>query len=264
MKSLVGAYGAGEQKVVGGSQEVSKQMATTLDVRLSSPVISIDQTDLNSAVRVTTASGQVFRSSYVISALPQTLLNRIAFAPPLPWKKLQLIQRIPMGSVIKVMTFYERAFWKENLKLSGAMSTCSGPVCNTMDDTKPGGLSPCIVGFISGEYARLSCDQTVEERKQCVLRQYADVFQSDEFLYPTDYVEKNWMEDEYSGGCFLSGFPPGVLMGFGDAIRQPVGRVHFAGTESARVCIGFMEGALESGERAAEEVFYEQIKKSCQ
>jgi len=62
------------------------------------------------------------------------------------------------------------------------------------------------------------------------------------------------MADEWSGGCFFAGFPPGVLTGFGEELRQPMGCVHFAGTESARECIGHMEGALESGERVVCEI----------
>jgi hypothetical protein len=52
----------------------------------------------------------------------------------------------------------------------------------------------------------------------------------------------------------LSATPPGVLTELGDAIRDPIGRIHFAGTETARVWLGYMEGALESAERVTEEV----------
>jgi monoamine oxidase len=97
--------------------------------------------------QVTTSTGEMYESKFVISALPLALLNRITFSPPLPAKKIQLIQRIPMGSIIKTMTFYDKPYWR--LKgLSGQMATDSGPVQYTIDDTKPDGTAPCLMGFI--------------------------------------------------------------------------------------------------------------------
>jgi monoamine oxidase len=56
----------------------------------------------------------------VISAMPQALLGHLTFEPPLPPLKLQLIQRIPMGSIIKTIMFYETAFWKgKGIRLFG-------------------------------------------------------------------------------------------------------------------------------------------------
>lgn len=94
-----------------------------------------------------TASGQVYQSKYVISAIPIALLNRINFTPNLPALKLQLTQRIPMGSVIKTMTYYDQAYWRER-NLSGRMVIDNGPVLFCIDDTKPDGSAPCIVGLI--------------------------------------------------------------------------------------------------------------------
>lgn len=45
----------------------------------------------------------------------------------------------------------------------------------------------------------------------------------------------------------------GVLTDFGIALREPVGRVHWAGTETATRWVGYMDGAVQSGERAANE-----------
>lgn len=204
-------------------------------------------------VTVTTATHKRFRSRYVISAIPQTLLNRISFFPALPPKKIQLIQRIPMGSVIKTLTFYSDAFWKE-MGLSGQMSGDSFPVSSCMDDAKPDGKHPCIVGFIAAKSARQLVASTYEERRDLVRKQYADVFRCDKFLDPTDYVEQNWMSDEFSGGCYVSVFAPGVLSTLGEELRKPFSHVHFAGSESARICVGYMNGAIESGMRVASEI----------
>ena len=97
---------------------------------------------------------------------------------------------------------------------------------------------------------------TAEDRKRALAEQYARMFDSPELRRPVDYVEKNWADDEYAGGCYVSHFPPGVLTSFGDVVRQPAGRVYFAGTETATYWSGYMEGAVRAGERAAREVLH--------
>lgn len=71
---------------------------------------------------------------------------------------------------------------------------------------------------------------------------------------PAEYVELDWATERWSGGCAITTFPPGTLSVFGPALRAPVGCIHWAGTETATSCPGFMEGGVESGERAAAEV----------
>lgn len=73
-------------------------------------------------------------------------------------------------------------------------------------------------------------------------------------LQPVHYEEKNWCEEQYSGGCYTAYFPPGIMTQYGRVIRQPVGKIYFAGTETATQWSGYMEGAVEAGERAAREV----------
>lgn len=53
---------------------------------------------------------------------------------------------------------------------------------------------------------------------------------------------------------FTALMPPGLALRCGDAIRKPVGRLHFAGSETAQRCVGYLEGGLEAGLRVAREV----------
>ena len=64
---------------------------------------------------------------------------------------------------------------------------------------------------------------------------------------------RNWDEQSSVGGAPICAFPPGLLSQIKD-MRQPEGRIHWAGTELATVSTGFMDGAIESGKRAAQEV----------
>jgi monoamine oxidase len=63
----------------------------------------------------------------------------------------------------------------------------------------------------------------------------------------------DWSAQRWTRGCYVGFTPPGVLLDFGEAIRRPHGRVHWAGAETATIWNGYMEGALRSGSRAAQE-----------
>jgi monoamine oxidase len=104
-----------------------------------------------------------------------------------------------------------------------------------------------------GREARELCTLPDDERRQTVLAAVAERF-GDKALSPNDYLEQNWTVDRYSGGGMISHTPPGVLTDFGHALREPCGRIHWAGTESSAVMYGFIDGAVRSGERAAVDV----------
>jgi len=249
--------GAQESKFVGGAMQLSERMANELgkgSVKLSSPVIRVDQSGVSS-VNVVRAGGDSFSSSYVISAIPLALLNRVTFVPSLPSKKIQLIQRLPMGSVIKTMTFYDRAYWRD-CGLSVEMMTDSGPVLAGYDDSKPDGSFPCLMGIIYAKRAINLAHLSPDERKQMLAKHYAELFRCPELLHPINYVEKNWAEDEYSGGCYSSNPSPGSITEFMSETATPFQKTYFAGTETACDFVGYMEGAIEAGERSARQILF--------
>ncbi|XP_048246639.1 amine oxidase [flavin-containing] B-like isoform X1 [Haliotis rufescens] len=251
--------GAQEKKIVGGSQQLSERMSDRLggDVHLSSPVTSVTQDD--KGVVVNSPDGKVVKCQYVISAMPLPLLSRVHFSPPLPGLKAQLIQHVPMGSIIKTNMFYSTPFWRE-LDLSGIALSDTGPSATCFDDTKPDGSHPAIMAFILADQCRSITQLTKEARKQKLCQQFADMFKCKKFLEPVGYVEKNWMEDEYSGGCYTVTLPPGVLSQYGSEMRKPHHRLYFAGTETATEWTGYMDGAIQAGERAAREVLFAEGK----
>ena len=71
---------------------------------------------------------------------------------------------------------------------------------------------------------------------------------------PNRFIERSWADEEWTRGCSMAHFPPGVLTRHGHLLREPFGRVHWAGTETATVSHGAIDGAVRSGERAAAEV----------
>jgi monoamine oxidase len=251
LMTLIETHGGNQDsRIVGGAQQVSTGLAAGLDeLVLDAPVRAIDQG--GDGVEVTTDRG-VFGARRIVVAMPLPLIDRIAFTPKLPHLRDQLTQRVGMGATIKCFALYDRPFWRDRGFCGEAVST-EGPVGVCFDDVRTAAGQPCLLGFVVGRPARGWGDRPAEERKQLVLRHLARWY-GDEALSPTSYHEADWADEPYSGGAPIATFPPGTLSSFGPALRAPVGRVHWAGTETARQFTGFMEGAVESGDRVAEEV----------
>jgi monoamine oxidase len=243
--------GAQESRFVGGAQKLSIRMAEALGNRvvLECPVWSLEQT--SDSVTLETARG-TFRGRYVILAIPPLLAGRIRYASALPPRREQLMTRMPMGSCIKYVATYERAFWRE-AGFSGEVFSDTGPTTTTFDDSSHDGSQPALVTFSDGGAARVWGDRPPEERRQAVLAEFARFF-GPQAAHPTGFIEKNWGDDPWSGGCYAGVMGPGVMTDCGSALRQPCGRIHWAGTETAVEWTGYIDGAIESGQRAAGEV----------
>uniref|UniRef100_A0A8C2B8J6 Amine oxidase n=1 Tax=Cyprinus carpio TaxID=7962 RepID=A0A8C2B8J6_CYPCA len=247
--------GGQERKFAGGASQISEAMAKELGdrVKLGRAVYGIDQT--GDLVEVKTVNEEIYKAKYVILAIPPGLNLKIHFNPELPPLRNQLIHRVPMGSVIKCMVYYKENFWrKKGYCGSMVIEEEEAPISLTLDDTKPDGSVPAIMGFILARKSRKLAGLTKEERKRRICEIYARVLGSEEALDPVHYEEKNWCEEEYSGGCYTACFPPGIMTQYGRVLREPVGRLYFAGTETATEWSGYMEGAVQAGERASREI----------
>jgi monoamine oxidase len=243
--------GAQESRLEGGSQQLALRLADRLGdvVRLGSPVSAIRQDDRG--VEVIQDGGMV-RAGRAIVALPPTLAGRIRYSPVLPPLRDQLTQQVPMGYVIKVHVAYPEPFWRAE-GLSGSVFSLDDEVSIIFDNSPPDLRCGVLLGFLEGRHARRSGKLAPEERMELVLSVLARFFGS-RVADPEEYVEKDWAAEEWSRGCYGGRFGTGVWTGYGQALREPVGRVHWAGTETSEVWNGYMDGAVRSGERAAREV----------
>jgi len=243
--------GAQENRFHEGGQSISNKVAEALGERvvLNAPVHTIVQHD--GGVEVISDSLTVIARRAII-AIPPTLAGRLRYRPKLPAHRDQLTQRIPMGTVIKVQTLYESPFWRSE-GLSGQVASDSGMVRITFDNTPANGTPGVLLSFIEGDEGRIWGRKSEDERRAAVLDCLTRYF-GEQAGKPYEYVEQNWAEEEYSRGCYAGYMPPGVMTMYGDALREPIGRLHWAGTETATVWNGYMDGAVQSGERAATEV----------
>jgi monoamine oxidase len=243
--------GAQHERFVGGAEQISKKLAEPLAGRLrtSAPVRSVEQSEAGVTLHFDGGRLDVDR---VILAVPPALCDRIAFSQALPKQRAELQRRMPMGSAIKCIVGYERAFWRE-AGFSGEAVSDGDPVRAVFDDTSHDGAEPALVAFIVGDAAQRWSAGGEPARRHAVLEHLARLF-GDEARRPASYVDKDWCQEEWSAGCYVGVLGPGALTELGDALRTPCGRIHFAGTETAVRWMGYLDGALEAGERAAREV----------
>jgi monoamine oxidase len=243
--------GAQQDRIVGGSQRICEELAARLGdaVQLEQPVRALRQQA--EQVELITDSGS-HPARRVIFAVPPTLLLRITQEPLLPGWRDQLLQRQPQGAVIKCMAHYATPFWRER-GLSGQATSESGPVRLTFDNSLPGSPRGVLMGFIEGDEARHWSDQPADQRQAVVLECFARYFGA-QALQPLEYVDKSWMDEPFARGCYAALFPPGLWSNGAARLREPLGRMHFAGTETATRWMGYFDGAVQAGERAAAEV----------
>jgi monoamine oxidase len=247
---LIGTSGgAQERRWVGGSQRLALEMARELSDRviLEAPVRRIRHG--SDGVRVKARGGVTVRARQVIVALPPVLTSRIEYDPILPGHRDQLTQRMPQGSVWKCMAIYDEPFWRAD-GLTGQSTSDVGPVRTTFDNSPPGGSPGVLLAFLEGDHARRAGLISADERRRQVVGCFTRTFGS-KAARPVGYVEKSWAEEQYTRGCYGCAMTPGAWTSFGTALRTPIGPIHWAGAETATKWSGYMDGAIRSGDRAA-------------
>jgi monoamine oxidase len=244
------AGGAQESRVRGGSQALATGLAARLaDVRLACPVTAIEQDQ--AGVRVVHDGGEL-HAERVIVALPPTLSGRIRYLPALPAQRDHLVQNFPAGWVIKIQMAFDEPFRRSD-GLSGMVVSLDRDVSVMFDNSPEDLRCGVLLGFLEANAGRRAALLSAEARKALVLADFAAVFGS-RVEAPREYMEHDWAADEWSRGCYGGRLTPNAWTQYGPALREAVGRIHFAGAETADVWNGYMDGAVRSGERAAAEV----------
>jgi monoamine oxidase len=243
--------GAQERRFVGGSQVVSERAADKLGKRvvLREPVRAVAQD--RDGVRVV-AGGTTVEAAQVILAVPPALAKRLAYSPALPKGKAALLRALVPGSLSKAEAVYPTPFWRD-AGLSGQGVTDVGPASLIFDNSPPDGSIGVLFCFIGGSAHDRWAPLGPEQRRSQVLEGLA-AFVGDQARTPADYFEHDWTLERWTRGCPVAHAAPGVLTKYGPWLRRPHGRVHFAGTETADYWLGYMDGAVRAGERAAREV----------
>ena len=237
--------------VEGGIAQVAERLAADLAgrIHLRSPVRAIHQDA--GGVAVTLADGAEIRSGAVVVAIPPPLRLAIDYSPALPPQWRGLLQRSPMGSMVKVLALYRRPFWRER-GLNGLGIGNLSTLELTVDSSPPDGPG-ILASFIAGERAGRWQQLPERQRRQAVLADLQAWWGADA-AEPLDLVLHNWNAEPWSGGAFTSFLSPGAWTTYGPIWQQSQGRLVWAGTESASRWPGYFEGAIEAGLAAADQV----------
>jgi monoamine oxidase len=234
----------------GGAGQIPERIADELGERivLEQPVLQIAQ-DARGAT-VTTSDGD-YRGEFVIVAIPPHLAGAIDYDPPLPAGRLQFNQRAPMGSVIKYAAVYPTAWWRDK-GLSGS-TVSDRDVLATADSSPAGGKPGILTGFVIGPAAIHLANQSDDARRRLVISDLVAYF-GDEAMRPVQFFEMNWPAEKWTGGAYNAVLAPNTLTTYGPVMAEPVGRIHWAGTEMSPNWTGYFEGAVQAGYAAAHAV----------
>ncbi len=256
--TLIGTGGGAQQdRFHGGSQRLALLMAEQLgdELLLGHPVRRIRHGDGSVVVEADEEAGGgrlAVRARRAIVAIPPTLAGRVSYDPPLHGLRDQLTQRMPQGTVVKTMAVYDTPFWREQ-GLSGQAISEAGPARVVFDNSPPDGSPGVLLGFLEGRLARQLGARPAAERREAILAGHARLF-GDRAARPERFLERVWAEEEWTRGCYGCLMTTGGWTEYGRALREPIGPLHWAGAETATVWNGYMDGAVQSGERAADEV----------
>ena len=196
----------------------------------------------------------------VIVSVPTCVLPTITFHPPLPPNKHTLSQNTALGYYAKTIFVFDRPWWRE-AGLSGVMESVEGPISFSRDTCMEQDGQYSITCFIVGDSGRRWSKWSAAERQRSVKRQFDAFFGKAakeagvQVPSSVNIIEKDWIKDPWAAGAPSPVMMPGTLTeDSGKAIREPWRNVHFVGTETALVWKGYMEGAVRSGIRGAQEV----------
>lgn len=244
--------GAQQDHFPGGTHEMSVRIAEELGarIRLNARVSRIEWSE--AAVAVMSSAGTVEARRAVLAVAPGQRLD-IDVAPALPIEYQQLSQRWQLGALTKSYAAYPRPFWRDD-GLSGQSLSDTGPVFITFDASPGSSAGYHGPGILLGFTDPRGHDAlSPEQRKAAVLDNFVALF-GPQAAAPIDFVDQRWGAEAFAPGGPTAAVPPGVWTEFGRLLREPVGPLHWAGTETADEWTGFMDGAVRSGQRAAAEV----------
>jgi monoamine oxidase len=247
----IGAVGSDVPQfhVIGGTAGMSNRIAEDLGpiVRLSSPVQSVSNwQEEQGPVRLQTPAGTI-EAKRVILAMGASIAADIRFDPELPELRKGLHETIDKDhSEVKTHTTYERPFWR-NMNASGQIISPDGVFNISADVTPPDTSKGVLVTLVHAPPHGAS--MSPEERKAKTIEVFAKCF-GDEALKPTDWVMQDWNQETYTRGV-EDIWSRGLYLKYGPALRTPIDRLIWAGTETSLFWCGYLDGAVRAGHLAA-------------
>jgi monoamine oxidase len=250
--------GAQTTRFVGGTSEIPRRLAALIadHIVLDVPVQLIEHAA--DSVTVHCRGGLVARGRRAIVAISPTLAGRIMYDPPLSGVRDQLTQRLPNGLAMKAFFIYDEPFWRAD-GFNGQLISDVGPARMSNDTCIPGDDHGVILLFLEGDQARTVGRLPQRERRSAMTAELVRHF-GHKAARPEFYVDGEWSDRQWTRGCYNANHGPHVWTKYGPALTVPIGAIHWASTDTATHWSAYMEGAVDAGERAAQEVIDELVQ----
>ncbi|KAJ4309903.1 hypothetical protein N0V94_008709 [Neodidymelliopsis sp. IMI 364377] len=245
--------GAQEQRVKGGTGLIPQRLAEKVGLKhitLNAAVSRISKT--YEGYTIISRAGNI-HAKHVVLAMSPPLLRQIVFEPPLPSDRQWLNEKIFMPALGKGIAIYDTPFWRKNANLNAQVISDSGSVRVTFDSTPDDASFGAILGFILGDEMRAVDGNSPAQGQTKILSDYTNYFGT-KAANTSEFVLYRWDLEEWSKGGPTGVAPPNVLSLYGTALRQNIDGLHFAGTETSLFWTGYMDGAVRSGQRVAQEI----------
>ena len=236
-------------RVVDGNDLIPCALAEALpDVRLNAPVISIQVRPEEVEITYKQADSHLtVHSAFAILAIPFTTARLIEFNPPLPSAHHKMVHELSYGTVTKVLIEYRQRFW-EARGWNGRLTTDSPIVLTWHATSHVEGQHGILTVYTGGEPGAKLAALSDEDRTRVAIAEIEKLFPGSADLIETT-ATLAWPNEPYTRASYAA-LAPGEVTAHWQTLFEPAGRLFFAG-EHASPIQGFMEGAVESGQRAA-------------
>ncbi|HKQ77719.1 MAG TPA: FAD-dependent oxidoreductase [Blastocatellia bacterium] len=235
-------------RIEGGNDQLPQAFERKLADKIiyNSPVVGIEQDSNGVRVRFSThGSQQTITADRALFAIPATILARIDASPPFSAAKQQTLEKLTYDSASRVFLQCRGRFW-EGQNLNGFGVTDQPAEIWASSFGQPG-VAGILQSYTRGDVSLRLTRQTEKERISSTLDMMERVFPGARENLELG-ISKCWSEDEWTRGAWAHTDEKQLKQ-----LAQPEGRIHFAG-EHISSQPSWMQGALESGERAAREI----------
>lgn len=235
-----------DYKMTGGNSRLTEEFANRIgaeNIKTNTLVTEINQAKGIVTIKTETDS---FKADACICTAPIASLNKIKFNPPLPSAQAEAAQKLIYSRIIKNSILYENRFWKdENFSMVSDVTSHYYFHSTQNQDGQEG----ILTAYAIGEKADVLASQSDERRMRKITNDLAD-FNENAPKLAKGIASYAWQRDKFTNGAYAL-YRPGQWFGIRPILQKPHLKVLFAGEHLAD-WQGFMEGAIETGEAAAE------------
>jgi len=235
-----------DYKMTGGNSRLAEEFAKRIGAENIRPNTFVTEINQRAGIVTVKNDRESFSADVCICTAPIASLNKIKFNPPLPSVQSEAARKLIYARICKNSVLYENRFWKDENFSMVSDATSHFYFHSTQNQAGKEGI---LTSYAIGEKADILASQSDERRMKIITRDLID-FNEDAPKLAKGIASYAWQRDKYTGGAYAL-YRPGQWFGIRPILQRPHGKVLFAGEHLAD-WQGFMEGAIETGEAAAQ------------